>query len=158
MIESENNRRSVMKALLVYDSKYGNTEKIARSIGDAIKGDVKVMKVNEVKASDLESLDILITGSPTQAGRPTPAIMNFLKTLPTASTKGLKAAAFDTRMPGTLVKVFGFAAGKIASELKAKGANVLNSEGFFVKGKEASLLEGELERAASWGKGLVEAK
>ena len=147
-----------MKTLAVYDSVYGNTEKIARSIGDSIKGDVRVLKVNDVKASDLESLDLLIAGSPTQAGRPTPAIMNFLKTLPAASIKGLKVAAFDTRMPGKLVKIFGFAAGKIANELEAKGANVLSSEGFFVKGKADSLLEGELERAASWGKGLIEAK
>lgn len=59
-----------MKALIVYDSMYGNTEKIAKSIGGAITGDVKVLRISEVIPSELESLDFLIVGSPTQGGRP----------------------------------------------------------------------------------------
>jgi flavodoxin len=37
-----------MKALIVYDSVYGNTEKIAKAIGNAITGEVKVLRVSEV--------------------------------------------------------------------------------------------------------------
>jgi len=67
-----------MKALIVYDSVYGNTEKIARSIGSAITGDVKVLRAAEVNPSELESVDLLIVGSPTHGGRQTPAIQDFL--------------------------------------------------------------------------------
>ena len=38
-----------MKALIVYDSMYGNTEKIAKSIGGAITGGVKVLPIGEAK-------------------------------------------------------------------------------------------------------------
>ena len=36
-----------MKVLVVYDSAYGNTEKIARAIGSAISGDVKVLRAGK---------------------------------------------------------------------------------------------------------------
>jgi len=57
-----------MKASVVYDSVYGNTEKIARAIGGAIAGEVKVLRPGEVNSSDLASLDLLVVGSPTQRG------------------------------------------------------------------------------------------
>ena len=67
-----------MKVLIVYDSAYGNTEKVARAIGGVITGEVKVLRPGEVNPSELQSLDLLIVGSPTQGGRPTPAIQDFL--------------------------------------------------------------------------------
>ena len=87
-----------MKALVVYDSVYGNTEKIAKSIGDAITGDTKVLRAGEVNLSELESVDLLIVGAPTQGGRPTPPVQEFLKTMTESSIKGVKIAAFDTRI------------------------------------------------------------
>jgi flavodoxin I len=52
-----------------------------------------------------------------------------------------------------------YAAGKIADSLKKKGATLMASpEGFFVKGKEGPLKEGELERAAGWAKGILETR
>ena len=35
-----------MKTLVVYDSVYGNTEEIAKAIGDAISGEVKLQRRN----------------------------------------------------------------------------------------------------------------
>jgi flavodoxin len=147
-----------MKVLVVYDSAFGNTEKIAKSMGNAIKGTVKVMKANEVNSSELQSLDFLIAGSPTYGGRPTQAMQDFLKMIPDNSLKAVKAATFDTRVPTKFVKIFGFAAGKIASDLKSKGALILASEGFFVKGKEGPLTDGETERAATWINELTKGK
>ena len=63
-------------------------------------------------------------------------------------------ATFDTRLSTKLVGIFGYAAGRIADSLTKKGGLILSSEGFFVKGKEDSLKEGELERAASWAKDM----
>ena len=148
-----------MKALIVYDSAYGNTEEIAKSIGSAITGDVKVLRAGEVNPSDLESIDLLIAGSPTYGGRPTPVVRDFLNKVPKAAINGINVAAFDTRISARWVRIFGYAAGKIAGLLKRKGGIlVLSPEGFFVKGTKGPLKEGELERAASWAKEVVKSK
>ncbi len=68
-----------MKTLIVYDSVHGNTEKIAKSIGDAITGNVKMLRTGEVYHPELVSIDLLIVGSPTHGGRPMPATKDFLK-------------------------------------------------------------------------------
>jgi flavodoxin len=148
-----------MKTLIVYDSVYGNTEKIAKAIGGAITGEVKVLRVGEVNSSELKTLDLLIVGSPTQGGRPTLAIQDFLNKVSEFAIKGIDLAAFDTRFSTRLVGIFGYAAGKIADSLKKKGGTlILSPEGFFVKGKEGPLKEGELERAASWAQEIVKSK
>ena len=149
-----------MKALIVYDSVYGNTEKIARAIAGAITppDEVKVVRAGEVNPSELQSIGLLIVGSPTQGGRPTKAIQEFLSRVP-ESIKGVRVAAFDTRFSTKWVGIFGYAAGKIADNLKRKGgALIATPEAFYVKGKEGPLKEGELERAAGWAKGILQSK
>jgi flavodoxin len=144
-----------MKTLVIFDSAYGNTEKIARSIGEAIGGDISVLKVNEVGPSDFESAEFILIGSPTYGGRPSPGIQQLLKIVPLNSIKGKKAAAFDTRFASKLGKIFGFAADNIAKDLKSKGAVLLGSEGFVIKNKMGPLTEGETERAAGWARELM---
>ena len=71
--------------------------------------------------------------------------------------KGKRVAAFDTRISQKWVGIFGYAAGKIARNLKKKGGNLIAlPEGFFVEGTQGPLKEGELERAAGWASALVE--
>jgi flavodoxin I len=146
-----------MKALIVYDSVYGSTEKIARSIGDAIACNVKVFRVTEINPSELGAIDFLIVGSPTQGGRPTPAIQIFLDKIAEPAIKDIKVAAFDTRISMKFAAIFGYAAERIARSLKVRGGIlVVPPEGFFVMGREGVLKEGELERAAAWAKGILE--
>jgi flavodoxin I len=148
-----------MKTLIVYDSTYGNTRKIAESIGSAVSGEVKVLAAAEANLSELESLDLLIAGSPTNGGRATPSMRLFLDKIPEAALKNIKTAAFDTRIPAKWVKIFGFAAGRIDRSLKSKGGvPIAPPEPFFVKGTEGPLAEGELERAAAWAKAIVKNK
>ncbi|MBA7611684.1 hypothetical protein ES703_18912 [subsurface metagenome] len=148
-----------MKTLIVYDSVYGNTEKIAKTIGDAITGEVKVLRVGEVNSSELKAFDLLIVGSPTQGGRPTRAIQDFINKVQVSAFKGTNVAAFDTRLSTKLVRIFGYAAGRIAGSLKRKGGTLIVSpEGFFVKGTKGPLKEGEVEHAASWAKEIVKSK
>ena len=144
-----------MKALVIYDSLYGNTEKIAKAIGGAIKGDVKVVPVAEANAAALKSLDLLIIGSPTQGGNATKAMQAFIDNIPETALTGIKVATFDTRFASGWAKIFGFAAGRMAKYFKGKGANLtVSPEGFFVMGSKGPLKEGELERAAAWAKTL----
>ena len=141
-----------MKALVVYDSVYGNTEQVARAIGGALGGEARVVSASAVVSADLLSLDLLIVGAPTQGGRGTLAALQFLGGLSRETVRGLKVAAFDTRISARWVGIFGYAAGKIAKNLMAKGGHLaVPPEGFIVKGKEGPLKEGELERAA-WAK------
>ncbi len=155
-----------MKALVIYDSVFGNTGKIAQAIGNAVgaKKDVMVKRVIDVNEKDLEGLDLLVVGSPTRGFRPIESISKFLKSLPADSLQGIKAAAFDTRIPlesinskvfRFIVKKGGYAAPLIAKELGRKGSTVIaEPEGFFVEESEGPLVNGELERAAKWGKQL----
>jgi len=145
-----------MKALIVYDSAYGNTEEIARAIGGAMDGDVAVLRAGDAGSSELESLDLLVVGAPTYGGRPTPAMKEFLRKLPGTAVDGVGIAAFDTRISQKWVGIFGYAAGKIARSLQKKGGRlIVNPEGFFVRGTEGPLKEGEPERSAAWAKEIL---
>ena len=150
-----------MKALIVYDSVYGNTEKVARAIGEAMtpSGEVKVLRAGDTNSSELASVGLLIVGSPVHGGRPTPAVQDFLNKMAQQSLKGIKVTTFDTRATSKFAKIFGNAAGRIAGQLTKKGGVlVVPPEGFFVTGTKGPLKEGELERAAAWAKGILEGK
>jgi len=57
------------KVLIVYDSRTGNTEKMARAIGEGISEvrlDVEVKRVEETSLADLVAADAIVLGSPTQ--------------------------------------------------------------------------------------------
>jgi flavodoxin I len=142
-----------MKTLVIFDSQWGNTEKIARAMAGALTGEVLVKSAATASAADLQKIDLLLIGSATQGGRflkPTQALLEGVKE---SDIKGLNTASYDTRLTGNFVKIFGWAAKKIADVLKKKGAAVIaEPEGFFVKGKEGPIMDGELERAAEWAK------
>jgi flavodoxin I len=145
-----------MKALVVYDSQYGNTEKIAKAIGAGFTGDVKVLKVGDVKPEDIAWSKFVLIGSPTQGGRPTPAMKAFLEKLPNDSFTGKRLAAFDTRAKSFITKLFGYAADKIEVSLKGKSGNpTAQPKGFFVQSTKGPLLEGEEEKATAWAKAIA---
>jgi flavodoxin I len=150
-----------MRALVIYDSVYGNTEKVARAIADAVTRlvEVKVLRAGEANPAELASIDLLIVGSPVHGGRPTPSVQDFLNKVDQPSLKGIKVAVFDTRATSKFAKIFGNAAGRMAGQLTKKGSVlVVSPEGFFVTGTKGPLREGELERAAAWAKGILEGK
>jgi len=145
-----------MKAMVVYDSLYGNTEKLARAIGGAIGDEARVVRAGDVSLSELESVDLLVVGSPTQGGRPTKATQDLLNKVSESAVRGVKVAAFDTRVTSRWAAIFGYAAGRIAKSLKRKGGTLVASpEGFFVEGTEGPLKDGELERADAWAKRIA---
>ena len=160
-----------MKVLVVYDSAFGNTEKVAQAMGEALgsQADVEVLRVTDVRPEQLKGLNVLIVGSPTQAFQPLPAIKRFLKGIPTQGLAGIKVAAFDTRISvGDIessvgrfvlrffVKLFGYAAKPIADRLTRKGGELMiPPEGFFVEDTEGPLKKGELERAEEWVQQII---
>ena len=147
-----------MKILLVYDTQYGNTEQIAKAIAGGLSssGEVRTLKISEIKATDVDGINLIIVGSPTQGSKATPAIQKFLDTLPKNSLKDTKSAAFDTRMTNRIIRMFGYAAPKIAKSLEGKGAaQLVQPEGFWVKSGKGPLKEGELERATKWAENIA---
>lgn len=156
-----------MKALVIYDSVFGNTEKIARAIGKGLesKMDVEILRISDVKPEQLPGVELLIVGSPTRKFSPTAATTNLIKKIPTNGLKSVRAAAFDTRISVTdinsrflnfMVKLFGYAAEPVANRLRKKGAELIASpEGFIVNDTEGPLKDGELERAADWAAKIV---
>lgn len=149
-----------MKVLLVYDTVEGNTEKVARAIAAALApAEVKMLRPGEAGSADFKTVNLLIVGSPTMGGRPTLPMQSFLSGIPADALKGMDVAAFDTRLKTWWVKIFGFAAGKIADTLKSKGGKLLAPPaGFFVLGSKGPLKEGELERAGTWIKEALATK
>jgi flavodoxin len=145
-----------MKELIIYDSQYGNTEKIAQAIGAGFEGENKILKVGDVKPEDITWAGIVIIGSPTQGGRQTPAVKTFIENLPADTFTGKRLAAFDTRMKSFWVKMFGWAADKIEDSLKGKGGNITaQPQGFLVKTAKGPLVEGEEARATTWAKAIA---
>lgn len=149
-----------MKALVIYDSVFGNTEKIALAVGEA--AGAQVVKVGALQAGALAGVELLLVGSPTRGFRPTEGIQKFLKGLPKGSLAGVAVGGFDTRMDVKEVKnrvltfmesIFGYAAEPIDKALvKCGGRQIIKPAGFFVHGSEGPLWDGELERAKEWGK------
>ena len=167
-----------MKALVVYESLYGNTasigEEIARSLGE--QGlEAQAVPVTRVSPAETAGIDLLIVGGPTHAHgmtrtstrkvgaddekntytEPTvePGLRDWLSELPRGS--GKHAAAFDTRFDRSTV-LTGSAARGIERRLNKHGyRSVVAPESFFVT-NENRLEEGQTERAAAWGKTLAE--
>ena len=141
-----------MNALVIYDSTFGNTEQIARAIADFLgeTGSVRLVRVSEAGLLDLEGLDLLALGCPTQRRRPSAAVEAFLESIPRKALRGLPAVAFGTRYrKGRWLT--GSAARGIAKGLQKAGASlILPPESFFVAAREGPLEKGELKRAGGW--------
>ena len=144
-----------MKFLVIYDSTYGNTKKIAETIAANLGKGTALVTAASFKPGDLQGVTHLVVGSPIIGWKPAERMAAFLVGLKPSQLNGLQAAAFDTR-----VKLFihGDAAGKIGAALQRAGARLFAEPCFFyVKGSEGPLLDGETERASQWADALIKA-
>jgi hypothetical protein len=162
-----------MKSLVVYESWFGNTRRIAKRVaaGLAEEGEVELVSVADPLPS-LQHLDLIVIGAPTHVhglssarsrqaaidqrggtGEAGTGARDWIEGLPLAGSATV--AVFDTRAhkPALLV---GSAAHKMARRLGRRGYRVAaEPESFFVHGTPGPLEEGELERAEEWGKTLA---
>ena len=141
-----------MNTLVLYDSQYGNTERIAQTIAGTLRvfGEVRTALVDHEHDAELRRVDLFVVGSPMQGWRPTPATQAFFEGISPERIGSLAIALFDTRfrlprwMTGSAAKV-------MAKKFQEKGITLLvPPESFFVKGKEGPLRGGELERGSTW--------
>ena len=151
-----------MQTVVVYDSKFGNTERIADAIarGVGTLGSVLVMDTAEATGTGQGPAgrpDLMLLGGPTQKRAPSPALRAFIDALP-ASLRGVPVATFDTRYRGS-TWIMGSAAAEAAKVLrKAGGKLVAPPESFFIgRGgplERQTLEAGEIERAEAWGRAV----
>ncbi len=146
-----------MESLVVYDSKFGNTKKLAEAIADGLRcvGSVRLMGLDKLSPNDLGTVDLLVVGGPTQVHGMSARIRQFVDLLKTRSATGMVAATFDTRfrMPAALT---GSAARLVARKLRQAGVRVfMRPQSFFVSRGVPELEQGEAERAAEWAKDLA---
>ncbi len=132
------------KALVVYYSKFGNTEKIAKALAGGLQSggiDTDVAKVDEVKYDELNKIDMLCVGTPVHAwniSKPAREFLDRLKGLDGLS--GKKAFAFNTKFKSRMA---GSAGGKIEKKLKNLGFDIAESaRSAIVLGNEGPLEEG----------------
>src|SRR5215471_6011010 len=162
-----------MRSLVVYESSFGNTRRIAQQIAAALGkgGEVDLVSVDEPLPA-LDEVDLLVVGGPTQVhglssrrsrqgaleqgadGEVGIGVRGWIDRLPNGA-RGPRVAAFDTRAhkPAMLV---GSAAHGITRRLRQHGyALAAEPQSFFVQGTPGPLEAGELERAWEWGRTLA---
>jgi hypothetical protein len=169
-----------MKALVIYESMYGNTHLIANAIADGLRSHVEttVVRVDEADPELVTSADVIVVGGPTHAhgmSRPStrkaaveaankagsnlvldteghgPGLRDWF-----ASVNRLdkKAAAFDTRvdMPAVLT---GRASKGVDRELRDRGATLISEPRSFFVTKDNRLEPHEESEAHDWGAELA---
>ncbi len=167
-----------MKALVIYESMYGNTHLIADAIAGGLRStfETTVVPVHDVGSELLDHVDLIVVGGPTHvhgmsrtstrkaaveaAGKPGSDLVLDIDTerqaqglrerFDSLSRVDVSAAAFDTRADAPAAFT-GRASKGIARELRQHGATVVSApESFFVT-KDNRLLPNEENRAHEWG-------
>jgi hypothetical protein len=163
--------RGHVKAVVVYESLWGNTAAIARAIAEGIGDGAQALSTGEASPDALVGTNLSVAGAPVLAFRMSsdrvradiaarpepgapmpdlshPSLQSWLQALAPGTAH---CAAFDTELRGP----FGKAAPSIAKALQTKGYHLLApGEGFVVSGKYGPLRDGELQRASHWGESL----
>ncbi len=141
-----------MNTLVIYDSTYGNTERVAHVVADKLAKNhqVKLLLAEKAGVLDLGGIDLLVMGGPTQRHGMSLAFRDLFERIPGGTLRGIEALAFDTRF--RMLRILtGSAAQDIARKLDEAGCEILlPPESFFITRSEGPLDEGELERAATW--------
>jgi len=162
-----------MKAVVVYESLFGNTAAIARAVAEGIGPEARALTTDEATSAVVAEAEVVVAGAPVIAfglasdktrdgiGRAErdeetppdvahPSLRSWLDTLP--SGHGVVSAAFETRLWWSPRG----ATGSIERALRGAGyATIAKSQKFVVEGKYGPLREGELDRAREWGHQLA---
>jgi hypothetical protein len=162
-----------MKAIVVYESHWGNTAAIAEAIAEGIGPDARAVTTTDATPELIVDAELVVAGAPVMAfslpkdsmlesmtkdrKAPVPPdvshrpLRDWLDGLP--SGKGA-AASFETRLRWSP----GGATGTIDDRFRRAGfRTIAKPEKFVVKGSYGPLREGELERAREWGAALASA-
>ena len=175
-----------MRAVVVYESMYGNTHLIANAIANGLSQsvDASVVSVHDVKAALAPGVDLLVVGGPTHVHgmtRPStreaaveaarkpdrgltvdpdaegPGVREWLDSAgPRDALADTRAAAFDTRVDAPATFT-GRASKGIARKLRDLGCSLIAEPESFLVTKEDHLEADEEDHARRWGATLAAA-
>lgn len=114
-----------MKAIVLFDTLFGNTEKIAHSLGKGLQDagvEARGVNLHRVSVDELAAYDLLVFGAPTQYFTASKSLKEFLERIHSANLKGKLAFAFDTKLGSRLS---GSAAKYIEKELIKQGFQIV---------------------------------
>lgn len=161
-----------MKVLVVYESHFGNTRRVAEAIARGLRGraQVEVLDIEEAPAiADLDA-DLLVIGAPThvlgmsrpdsrrealeQAGLPDTSRRGIREWIEDADADAPPVAVYDTRTLES--RLPGSAARAANRQLRKRGVTMVSpAQNFLVHGVEGPLAPGEDDRAEAWGRTLA---
>jgi flavodoxin len=90
----------MQRGIVIYDSSFGNTEKIARALAFGLEengAEIDCFKVDQVDVEKLAVYDFIAIGGPTHIISASKPMKEFLERLRTVDLRGLKGFSFDTR-------------------------------------------------------------
>ena len=162
------------KALVVFESMFGNTEQVAQAVAEGLGASmpVAVLEVINAPADPPADISLIVVGGPTEAfsmsrastradavrqggrpGREEIGLREWLDTLPSRHSNA-KLATFDTKID-KMRHLPGSAAKGAAKAGRRHGFDVaVPPESFFVRDTAGPLVDGELDRARAWGQRL----
>lgn len=143
------------KAIVVYESVYGNTKKVAEAIAEGItesgEVDCLIAKTSEIHhTDDLAEYDAIIFGSPNHNQEPARNMLKFIERAGIVDLNEKMGAAFDTYIGGNK----GIAVSKLEKIVREKMSCVtFVIDGFsaLVNDRKGPVADGELERARDFG-------
>jgi hypothetical protein len=162
-----------MRVLVVQESMFGNTARVAYAIAHALADDVQVEVLHAADAppDPGPDVDLIVVGAPTHAwslpqaktraeavrqGAPSDrarsGVREWLSALPAG--RATSVAAFGTKVV-SMRHAPGSAARAEARIARRRGFRVTAIADFFVSSTTGPLVDGELERAAAWARTLV---
>lgn len=155
-----------MRAHIVVESFFGNTEQIARAVAEGLESGGAGVSVARTDAPVPDGADLLVIGSPTHnMGLPSPGTRR-MAIADGGHDAGDGLAGWLGRLDGppariavfsTVVdsRLHGSATKPIVKRLRRTGSQVVATEDFRVVGTKGPLVDGELSRARQWGRSLV---
>jgi flavodoxin len=146
------------RALVIYDSKHGNTKIVAEKIAEGLRveGEIEtnVSFVEDVDVGKIPEYDILVIGAPNHYSKPSEKVRRFIKRLEGLDLNAKRVAAFDT----CLGKQEGRAFGRIERDIRemAPGAQLVTPGlSILVGGVKGPILDGELPKCEEFGRRIV---
>ena len=144
----------MVKVLLVYESKYGNTKIVAETIAEAIKevsdNQASIYELKDINLKQPPDFDVVLIGSPNHMGGPTGGIKKFINEFGKLDVKGKYAAVFDTYM----AKDYEKAVKKMEKQINGKMPEFrLLKPGLSIRveGMKGPITEGELAKCREFG-------
>jgi flavorubredoxin len=146
------------KAIIIYESVFGNTRQVAEAIAAGMKEGGMEVTLHEVKAVDtgtLKDYDAVLVGSPNHVGGATIAMRRFIGKLGKLKLDGKWVTAFDTYGGSAHAQAL-----KQMTDSLAKSAPgmklVIPGLSAKVTGMKGPLADRELPRSQEFGKSLAD--